>query len=58
MIESEMKRLWSSEFQSSKLTLETLRSLLDIELMRYVLFRLEKLEGVDLGDGEEFSVRS
>ena len=47
MIESERKHLWSSGYHSSKSTLEALRSLLDIELMRYVVVRLGKLEGVE-----------
>jgi hypothetical protein len=46
MIESERKRLWSSGYHRSKLTLEASRSLLDIELIRCAVVRLEKVEGV------------
>jgi hypothetical protein len=46
MIESERKRSWSSGCYRLKLTLKALRSLSNIELMRYVVVRPGKVEGV------------
>jgi hypothetical protein len=46
MIESERKRSWSSGCHRLKLTLKALRSLSNIELMRYVVVRPGKVEAV------------
>jgi hypothetical protein len=47
MIESERKRSWSSGCHRLKLTLEALRSLLDIELICLAIVGLEKVEEID-----------
>jgi hypothetical protein len=46
MIESERKRSWSSGCHRLELTLEALRSLSNIEPMRYIIVRPGNVEGV------------
>jgi hypothetical protein len=47
MIESEKRRSWSSDCHRLKLTLETLRSPLDRELMCFAIVGLEKVEEIE-----------